>query len=625
MGTVKQRNLTGMLTAAFIGLLGSAAADEEWAPAQGWNADDLARWYSLSQGSRLIPVDWLDHLVTPDGEPFSGRRAFAAYGYRYMRDADRWPAGFVTDKDEAGREWLGLTCAACHTSHLVANGTQVVIHGGQSMADFQSFTQDLFKAVNGLTTDGAAAARLAANTGVEEARLKRQMTDWLAYRGRIQATYDGQHWGHGRTDAVGVILATTASVADPGGTASIPPSNAPVSFPYIWNTNQQARLQHNGIVSNGDDYGPFAVTKLGALIRNWTEVFGVFASARLDARTLVLDTSVNIANLLELEQILARLKPPRWPAAFGPLDEAKRKRGAVLYRAHCIACHGLADPDDLSVQWPLKAKPEDPASGPFVLLQPLVDPSVMTAMQQANAPRSAGLIGTDPLMACNAALHVAPAGLLEGTEKRITIQRADPPVTYGKYAISTEMLTTLMLLDMGNRRMELFKAYAEDQSSGAAHWIRSLFSQTPDEGYKPSSYDPALPGSALDQFLGRCADDTMRAAMRDPAQPVPAYKARPLSGIWATAPYLHNGSIPTLHDLLLPQTERPAVFGYLDGTYDTVKAGLKDRSGIAGASILAVRDATGAPVPGNWNGGHEYGTGLNEAERLDLVEYLKGL
>ncbi|MFZ1681257.1 MAG: di-heme-cytochrome C peroxidase, partial [Rhizobiaceae bacterium] len=453
-----------------------------------------------------------------------------------------------------------------------------------------------------------------------------ELDDWLAFRQRIQATYDGvERWGHGRADAVGVILATTAAVADPAGKVALPPSNAPVSFPFIWNTNQQERLQHNGIVANGDDYGPFAVTRLGALIRNWTEVFGVFASARLAPDGNSLRTSANIANLLELEQILARLRSPRWPAAFGPLDGDRIGRGAALYREHCLSCHGIADASDLQTPFPLKARDTDAVAGPFVLLQPLVDVSTMSAMQLANAPRTPGLIGTDPLMACNAAQHIAPTGLLDGKEKRITIEAPDQPVTYGTYAMTTELLTTLMLLDMTNRRSELLKAYVEDQIAAAGSMILSLVTRAPDKGYEGASYDPASPGDAIDQFLGHCADETVRANMRDPNVPLPAYKARPLNGIWATAPYLHNGSVPTLADLLLPPAQRPRSFGYLDGAYDVAKAGLLDRAGDPRASILRTHDDAGQPILGNFNGGHDYGTALGADARSDLVEYLKSL
>jgi hypothetical protein len=51
------------------------------------------------------------------------------------------------------------------------------------------------------------------------------------------------------------------------------------------------------------------------------------------------------------------------------------------------------------------------------------------------------------------------------------------------------------------------------------------------------------------------------------------YKARPLDGIWATAPYLHNGSVPTLYHLLLPPAERPKSFWLGSRDYDAEKVG----------------------------------------------------
>ena len=51
------------------------------------------------------------------------------------------------------------------------------------------------------------------------------------------------------------------------------------------------------------------------------------------------------------------------------------------------------------------------------------------------------------------------------------------------------------------------------------------------------------------------------------------YVARPLEGIWATAPYLHNGSVPTLDDLLKPEDERPICFPVGHREYDPCKLG----------------------------------------------------
>ncbi|QEH36813.1 hypothetical protein OJF2_53980 [Aquisphaera giovannonii] len=103
----------------------------------------------------------------------------------------------------------------------------------------------------------------------------------------------------------------------------------------------------------------------------------------------------------------------------------------------------------------------------------------------------------------------------------------------------------------------------------------------------------------------------------------PPYKGRPLNGIWATAPYLHNGSVPTLYDLLSPAEKRPEHFGVGSREFDTEKVGLKTTE--AGFFTFRVRDEKGQLIPGNSNAGHAFGAKLNEGERLDLLEYLKSL
>lgn len=105
---------------------------------------------------------------------------------------------------------------------------------------------------------------------------------------------------------------------------------------------------------------------------------------------------------------------------------------------------------------------------------------------------------------------------------------------------------------------------------------------------------------------------------------------RPLNGVWATAPFLHNGSVPTLYDLLLPLEDRPTTF--TTGTYrfDPVKVGYETNA--EGAPFVfdvhaPVKDAEGQVYPdlpnGNSNDGHLFGTELSEEERWALVEYMK--
>jgi hypothetical protein len=107
-----------------------------------------------------------------------------------------------------------------------------------------------------------------------------------------------------------------------------------------------------------------------------------------------------------------------------------------------------------------------------------------------------------------------------------------------------------------------------------------------------------------------------------------AYKARPHNGIWATPPYLHNGSVPNLFSLLSPVAERPTVFYLGNKQYDPVKLGLNTEP-LRGASEFRT------DMPGNSNSGHEFNDGpkgngvigrkLSEQERMQIIEYLKTL
>ncbi|MEM9762950.1 MAG: di-heme-cytochrome C peroxidase [Pseudomonadota bacterium] len=96
--------------------------------------------------------------------------------------------------------------------------------------------------------------------------------------------------------------------------------------------------------------------------------------------------------------------------------------------------------------------------------------------------------------------------------------------------------------------------------------------------------------------------------------------SRPMSGIWAAAPYLHNGSVPTMYHLLLPASERPAQFTYFSREYDPVNMGFRWDQPLDAAPLLATYDAT---VRGQGNEGHEYGTSMTDDERYALIEYLK--
>jgi hypothetical protein len=140
----------------------------------------------------------------------------------------------------------------------------------------------------------------------------------------------------------------------------------------------------------------------------------------------------------------------------------------------------------------------------------------------------------------------------------------------------------------------------------------------------PKAVAPILDGLKKRAF----ADDGVPAAeqAKMDAQPViwrstGQYLARPLQGIWATGPYLHNGSVPSLYDMLHPE-QRPAKFKTGTREFDPLKVGYQSDDAASGLNVW-VFDTS---LPGNSNIGHSgdaFGTSLPEEQKAALLEYLK--
>jgi mono/diheme cytochrome c family protein len=98
------------------------------------------------------------------------------------------------------------------------------------------------------------------------------------------------------------------------------------------------------------------------------------------------------------------------------------------------------------------------------------------------------------------------------------------------------------------------------------------------------------------------------------------YANQPLDGIWLRGPYLHNGSVPTLRDLLEPRERRPAVFFRGYDVFDQAKVGFVSNVPQADGRNYFRFDTA---VEGNGNGGHLYGVVLPDSDKQAIVEYLK--
>ncbi|AST35031.2 hypothetical protein AB6Q13_11550 [Ralstonia solanacearum] len=101
-----------------------------------------------------------------------------------------------------------------------------------------------------------------------------------------------------------------------------------------------------------------------------------------------------------------------------------------------------------------------------------------------------------------------------------------------------------------------------------------------------------------------------------------SYSNTPTDGVWLRAPYLHNGSVPTLWDLLQKPERRPKVFYRGSSVFDQKQVGFVTAGPETKGGGYFKFDTS---LPGNHNTGHAYGTDLTDSEKWDLIEYMKTL
>ncbi|HYX25802.1 MAG TPA: hypothetical protein VFC23_16735, partial [Thermoanaerobaculia bacterium] len=148
-------------------------------PGQGWPDARRAKYYQTSQGNPVIPFDWFMSLERqPQGFPpkigevdlFSSPKVQARYGLLPETSAYNpylLPVGIVKDVladdvvkllGQGQKEWIGMSCAACHTGQLLYKGRALRIDGGQAMWNFSQWSSDL---VTNLTLTAAMPKRFA--------------------------------------------------------------------------------------------------------------------------------------------------------------------------------------------------------------------------------------------------------------------------------------------------------------------------------------------------------------------------------------------------------------------------------------------------------------------------------
>jgi hypothetical protein len=559
-----------------------------------WSDQARNTFYSTSQGSHMIPLAWFKALKRLDkDEPF-GADQLARYGY--LRNdspgnTDNLPVGFVVDKRAPTQ--LGMTCAACHTNQLeyVKDGQTrfIRLDGAPALTDFQQFLTDLNAAARATLNDDSrfkdfARGVLGQNpSNAKVAQLKTQYGAWVTqFSDFMDRSLPNQPWGPGRLDAFGMIF-NRVTGKDLGISGNFRKADAPVSYPFLWNASKQDKTQWNGGVPNG--------LFINALGRNTGEVFGVFADFNPKQKTPPLflipktidfkENSADFAGLQTLEEQIAQLKPPQWPTEiFGELKPGRVARGETLFAEHCAECHAERDSEG-----PLGSRAWD-------------------------TPLRA--VGTDPKMIENSKRAVDP-GVFKDSLLPPPVPLTDIGSVFGNPAKATEVLASSVVGSLAEEALPVTPEKLE--TSGVWRAFRKDLGGTDDQ------IDAILQNPVTMAVRIRGLLDNLFKQPTDPNAPA-AYESRVLKGIWATAPYLHNGSVPNLWELLKKPQDRVPTFKVGSRKFDPENVGYATDASPYASGTFTVDPAN---ANGNGNGGHEYGTGLSDDDRWAIIEYLKTL
>lgn len=574
---------------------------------QGWYETEQLEWHRGSQGSRLIPYTWIMALEDAQSTTLlMGPQSVARFGYLLPGPGDesKLPIGFAIDRtndenlgvtrlewfdgQERDERWVGMNCSACHTAEMTYQGKTLRIDGAPTLADFQSFIRAINASMAATYRDAAKWDRFARavltprkgsavkDTPENRDSLRAEFGRLLAWQMKV-ASFNSvdMDYGPGRLDAVGHILNKVAIVAEDEAQFPGPP-DAPVSYPFIWNANQHDFVQWNGIAPNKAARFPSGETfDAGALVRNTSEVIGVFADVKLRRPSPGgYRSSVNVRNLDAMEDQLGRLMSPAWPS-FMPLRKELVPRGAQLFAQKCSSCHRPLDRTDLQTR--IKAE-----------MTPIFDVGTRKG------------VGTDPWMACNAFTYQAATGRLKGVRNGFVVGDR-----FGEQDFTKNMLTATAVGVLVGKKKQIAETVAK-----AAFGIPRTIDVEVAAGLLPGQRDKA---------------ERLRDCRSNAGDRLVAYKARPLNGIWATAPYLHNGSVKSLFELLLSPEKRAKSFFVGNREIDPHNVGYVDAPAPYGRTF-STHDNGGKEIEGNSNLGHDYGNaGFSDADRQALVEYMKTL
>ncbi|MBL4674087.1 MAG: hypothetical protein JKX81_17640 [Arenicella sp.] len=623
---------------------------------QGWCDQQRQHYYRTPQGTEFfgLQYDWISNLEKPVGKkPLVTRKYMQRLGYIYdpaktpnVNNPSDLPVGLTWHySPETKAKMLDVSCAACHSAQITFRGTAMVIDGGPGGHALPSLepTQFIANSIVSLSTtylnplkfnrfakkvlkDVAESEYTAAKKNLRKATWSsiKQALIYAKNNGSLYPTTEG----YGRTDALGRIANTV--YGDYISPDNYRTADAPVNYPHLWDIWAFDWVQWMGTVSQ-------------AMARNINEALGTRAKINLLHGAELYNNSVMVPELHCIETTLQFLKPPQWPEdLMGRVDRTLAAQGATIFAETCASCHG---------PFPRKAVNGDINHA---------DAGKTHECTTCHGPTMTNNDGT--LIELKDTRNHPPVAVNDS--RRLGKPESDFQLQYKRdwywelIHIPLEHIGTdpTSASNMLNNRYDISPLVEQIKQLRA----NGSFLRLPDPASIP---DPTKTGFA--EGLGFIGGEVRAKQYRqwglieqngyavvageqeqvadlngfgesDTPENWRAYRPRPLEGVWATAPFLHNGSVPSIFQLLSPSEERDQVFYLGRKEYNPATLGL-EVSKFKGAFKFDTS------ITGNSNLGHEFNDGLcgdgvigyeladrpgycrqfTQRERLALVEYLK--
>ena len=531
----------------------------------GWSAAERAEYYHLAEGSELIPYAVLANVVSvKTGKPFV--QQMERFGFiadpTGPANPHGLPVGVTVAKSRnataGGVEMAGFNCAACHVGEITYRGKRLRIDGAPALIDLQGYQIEFKDSLDATLRDPRKLLALVLAMEREQGA-----ADTPSNEGASAYAEEPALKGAGDVAEAPTADPSYHSVPSKAADAA-PPAGAKAPLPFKERMNRDVAILKARL----------AYLKNGRLLVDGTEP----GPGRVDAFGAA-------RNLLFTRYAMKMQSPVSFPFIWSVPDNTQPRVPGVETRwihydgnTNSILERNIGQALGMGAVFDPKTYESSLRIGNLHRLEILT--------HQLQPPKW-------------------PAELLGAADE--TKARAGEQIFNDKcQGCHQDRLYTLM--DMGT-----------DPNRA------NSFGQPVAGKPFPAAVAPILTALKKRAFQDDGVSESEQAAMD--ANPVVwratgQYLARPLKGIWATAPYLHNGSVPTLYDLLHPD-QRPAKFGVGGREYDPVKIGYE--SALTGGAAVWVYDTTGQ---GNSNIGHagdRFGTTLPEEQKAALLEYLKTL